>query len=164
VANTVDPVAGSYVIETATNELERAAQALLDRIERAGGTLAAIETGFIQREIQESAYRAQLAVESGDAVVVGVNRFADSTERGGVPLFQAETEVERQQIERLRAVRGGRDQEAWRAALEAVSTAARDGTNLVPPIIAAVEAQATVGEISDVMRVVFGEFTETSTW
>jgi len=164
VVNTVDPFAGSYLIEAATNELERSAQALLDRIERTGGTLAAIETGFVQREIQESAYRAQLAVESGDAVVVGVNRFADGAERGGVPLFHAEPGIERQQIERVRAVRSRRNNEAWRAALEAVSMAARDGTNLVPPIIAAVEADATVGEISDVMRAVFGEFTETNTW
>ena len=92
VANTVDPVAGSYVIETATNELERGAQTLLDQIERAGGTLAAIETGLIQREIQESAYQAQLAIESGTAVVVGVNRYAETAipEKGYGPFFKDE--------------------------------------------------------------------------
>src|SRR5207253_8174668 len=136
-ANTVDPVAGSYVVEAATNELERGAQALLERIERAGGTLAAIETGFIQREIQESAYQAQLAVESGAAVVVGVNKYAESAtpekgygpfferEKGAVPLFRVDPEIERRQIERLRAVRAGRSAEAWRAALDAISDAAR---------------------------------------
>jgi len=179
VTNTVDPVAGSYVVETATNELERGAQALLDRIERAGGTLAAIETGLIQREIQESAYQAQLAVESGDTVVVGVNRYVETAtpekgygpffkdeaaEKGAVPLFRVDPEIERRQIERLLAVRASRSTVTWRATLDAVSKAARDGSNLVPTIITAVEAGATVGEISDALRTVFGEFTETGTW
>ena len=166
VANTVDPVAGSYAIEAATNEIERGARELLDRIERAGGTLAAIETGLIQREIQESAYRAQLAVESGEAVVVGVNRFAaeHASAQAAIPLLQIDPAVERRQIERLQAVRASRSADACRTALDAVSRAARDGSNLVPPIIAAVEARVTVGEISDAMRAVFGEFTETNTW
>jgi methylmalonyl-CoA mutase N-terminal domain/subunit len=162
VTNTVDPVAGSYAIEALTNEIERDAVALLARIEQRGGTLAAIETGFIQREIQESAYAAQLAVDSGESVVVGVNRFADSR-RGGVPLFHGDSEAERSQIDRVRAVRAGRGASAWEAALQDVSRTAKDGGNLVPPIIAAVEAQATVGEISDVMRVVFGAYQETAT-
>jgi methylmalonyl-CoA mutase N-terminal domain/subunit len=162
VANTVDPVAGSYAIETLTNEIERGAERILRRIEQAGGTLAAIESGLIQREIQESAYRAQLAGDSGTSVVVGVNKF---TEKGsGVrPLFQIDPEVERRQIERVRAVRASRSAEAWRAALDAVTDSARRGTNLVPPIIAAVESRATVGEIADAMRSVFGEFEETAT-
>src|SRR5437899_1930673 len=106
VVNTVDPVAGSYAIESLTDEIERGAEELLARIERAGGTLAAIEAGFIQREIQESAYRAQLAVDSGQTVVVGVNRF--KTGSGVRPLFAVDPDVERRQIERVRAVRASR--------------------------------------------------------
>jgi methylmalonyl-CoA mutase N-terminal domain/subunit len=162
VTNTVDPVAGSYAIEALTNEIERDAVELLARIEQRGGTLAAIETGFIQREIQDSAYRAQLGIDSGELVVVGVNRFADSR-RGGLPLFRADPEMERSQIERLRAMRDGRSASTWEAALAGVSRAAKDGSNLVPPIIAAVEAQATVGEVSDALRVVFGAYQETAT-
>jgi len=170
VANTVDPVAGSYAIETLTNEIEKGAEEILVRIERAGGTLPAIESGLIQREIQESAYRAQLAADSGTAVVVGMNRYAEQTEKGafsapkgGVPLFQIDPDVERRQIERVRAIREARSAIPCRATLDAVGQAARDGSNLVPPIIAAVEAKATVGEIADAMRSVFGEFTETAT-
>jgi methylmalonyl-CoA mutase N-terminal domain/subunit len=162
VTNTVDPVAGSYAIEALTNEIERGAVELLARIEQRGGTLAAIETGFIQREIQDSAYRAQLGIDSGESVVVGVNRFADS-QRGGLPLFHADPEMERSQIERLQAMRTGRSASTWEAALEGVSRAAKTGGNLVPVIIAAVEAQATVGEISDALRVVFGAYQETAT-
>ena len=163
VANTVDPVAGSYAIELLTDEIERGADALLARIERAGGTLSAIESGLIQREIQESAYRAQLAVDAGEAVVVGVNRFAENSgERSAVPVFEVDGEVERRQIERLRAMRAGRNAEAWRVALAGVSRAATDDTNLVPPIVAAVEAHATVGEIADAMRAVFGVYQETA--
>jgi methylmalonyl-CoA mutase, N-terminal domain len=162
VANTVDPVAGSYAIEKLTNDIEEAAQAALDRIDQAGGTLAAIEAGMIQREIQESAYRAQLAIDKGEAIVVGVNRFEDNTSRA-VPLFQVDIEMERRQIERVRAVRAGRSAAAWQNAIDAVAHTARDGGNLVPPIISAVEAQATVGEIADAMRTVFGEFQEIAT-
>ncbi len=166
-ANTVDPVAGSYAIEKLTNDVEQGAVEILQRIERAGGTLDAIETGLIQREIQESAYRAQLAVDSGAATVVGVNEFADrgtsAVRNPQSAVFSIDADVERRQIERVRALRGSRDASAWQPALDAVSKAARDGSNLVPPIVAAVEARATVGEISDALRAVFGEFTETAT-
>jgi len=182
VANTVDPFAGAYTIEAMTNQIERDADALLQRIDEAGGTLTAIEAGLIQREIQESAYRAQVAIDAGDAVVVGVNRYAEkgtgvvsaapetagndqhfAGENDSRPLFQLDPEIERQQIARVGAVRAGRSAGAWEAAIAAVAAAARDGRNLVPPIIAAVEAQATVGEIADTMRDVFGEFQETAT-
>jgi methylmalonyl-CoA mutase N-terminal domain/subunit len=162
VTNTVDPVAGSYAVEAMTNDIERGAMALLAQIERQGGTLVAIETGFIQRQIQESAYKTQLAIDAGESVVVGVNRFADS-ERGGVPLFHVDTEGERRQIERVRAVRASRSPSEWEAAVGRVSHAAREGGNLVPPIIDAVLARATVGEISDAMRVAFGVYTEAAT-
>jgi len=157
VANTVDPVGGAHVIEQLTDEIERAARVLLDRIDQMGGTLAAIESGFIQREIQESAYRAQVAVDSREQIIVGVNKYedADSASRS---IFQVNPDVERTQIERVRAVRQGRDSNAHADALASVTAAARDSRNLVPPIIAAVEAQATVGEIADTMRAVFGEY------
>ena len=179
VASTVDPVAGSYAIEARTNEIEQGAEDLLARIERAGGTLTAIETGLIQHEIQESAYRAQLAVDSGQSIVVGVNRyteeqtpgvfFSDTRDekdsRSLIPhsLFRVDPDVERLQIERVRAIRASRSGSAWRAALATVAAAAKDGRNLVPPIIAAGEAQATIGEIADTMRAVFGEYQETAT-
>jgi methylmalonyl-CoA mutase N-terminal domain/subunit len=164
-ANTVDPVAGSYAIESLTNDIERGAVVLLERIDRAGGTLTAIETGLIQREIQESAYQAQRAIDARDAIVVGVNRFNDIADRGSgiADLLTIDADVERRQIARVQALRASRDSDACRVAIDAVGCAARDGTNLVPPIIAAVEAAATVGEIADALRAVFGEFTETAT-
>ena len=162
VANTVDPVAGSYAIETMTNNIERGAEEILAKIERAGGTLAAIEAGLIQRDIQESAYRAQLDVDSGAATVVGVNRFAAETTGPRMATLTIDPEIERQQIERVRAVRASRSETAWRDARAAVSAAARKGDNLVPAIVAAVDAHATVGEIADSMRDVFGEYKETS--
>jgi methylmalonyl-CoA mutase N-terminal domain/subunit len=159
VTNTVDPVAGAYTLEALTTQIEEEARAILERIEAAGGTLAAIDQGLIQREIQESAYRAQRAIDAGDRIVVGVNRFATQDEPA-IELMQIDPEVERTQIERVRAVRAARDVSAWRAAIDAVTQAARSGDNLVPAIIEAVEARATVGEISDAMRAVFGEHEE----
>jgi len=161
VANTVDPVAGSYAIEEMTSRIEREAAQLLDRIDRLGGTLAAIEAGSIQQQIQDAAYRAQQAIDSGEAVVVGVNRFAEA----GTPpteVFRIDPDMERRQIERVRAVRAGRSTREWRAALDAVAAAARGTSNLVPPIVAAVEARATLGEIADAMRAVFGEHRDAS--
>jgi methylmalonyl-CoA mutase N-terminal domain/subunit len=159
VTNTIDPFAGAYEIERRTNAIEQGARELLDRIDALGGTLAAIETGYIQRQIQDSAYKAQVAVDEGSAVVVGVNRF-QSDEASHVEVFQLDPEIERDQVARVRAVRAARDQAAWRAALDAVGTAARGRDNLVPPIIAAVEARATVGEVADTLRGVFGEYRE----
>jgi len=163
VANTVDPVGGSYAIEKATDDIESGAEEILATIDRAGGTLAAIEAGLIQRDIQESAYRAQLAIDAGTAIVVGVNRFV--AEAGGAKMatLTIDPEIERQQIARVRAVRAGRNASDCQTALAAVIQAARSGVNLVPPIVAAVEARATVGEIADAMRSVFGEHTETAT-
>ena len=162
VANTVDPVGGSYVIEALTDQIEAEARALIERIDSMGGTLSAIESGMIQREVQESAYRAQKAIDGGDTIVVGVNRFA-TDEKTSIDVFNIDPTIEQQQVERVRAVRASRDQTAWSAALAAVRTAAIDGTNVMPHILAAVEARATVGEISDTMRAVFGEHEETAT-
>jgi methylmalonyl-CoA mutase N-terminal domain/subunit len=124
--------------------------------------LRAVESGVVQREIQESAFRAQRAIDSGEAPVVGVTKF--QTEAGPtIPTFQVDPEIERVQKERVRAVRASRDHGAWRAALDKVQRCAQDGSNMVPAIIDAVRAGATVGEISDTLRAVFGEHREIST-
>jgi methylmalonyl-CoA mutase, N-terminal domain len=159
VANTVDPVGGSYTIEALTDRLEAEARAILDRIDRLGGTLAAIEAGLIQREIQDAAYAAQQAIDRGDATVVGVNRFQDESATE-IDVFRVNPEVEERQRERVRAVRTSRSRSEWDGAIAAVEAAARDGHNLVPPIIAAVERRATLGEIADALRRVFGEYVE----
>jgi methylmalonyl-CoA mutase N-terminal domain/subunit len=161
VANTIDPFAGSYHIEQLTNEIEDGARELLTRIEAAGGTLAAIEAGYIQRQVQESAYKAQLAIDSGEAVVVGVNKFT-TDDPSTIEVFQVDPQLEAQQQARVQAVRAARHQGAWQASLDAVRSAAAGSDNLVPPIIAAVEARATVGEIADTLRSVFGEYREVS--
>jgi methylmalonyl-CoA mutase N-terminal domain/subunit len=159
VTETPDPLAGSYFVETLTNDLEAAAQAYLDEIDAMGGPLVAIEHGFQQRQIQESAYRVQQEIERGDKVVVGVNRFRD--EAGAPPpLHRIDPEGERRQIEGVRRVRAERDPAAWSAALGRLEDAARGDDNLLPPIIEAVKAYATVGEISDRLRVAWGEHRE----
>ena len=162
VTNTVDPVGGALAIEVLTDQVEADAVALLDQIDEQGGALAAVEAGFIQREIQESAYRAQQAVERGDATVVGVNRFTDTGAEAASPLevLRIDPAVERAQVARVGALRASRDPADCKAALDAVQRAARDTTNLVPPILAAVEALATVGEVADALRNVFGEYRE----
>jgi methylmalonyl-CoA mutase N-terminal domain/subunit len=159
VPNTIDPLGGAYAIEDLTNRIEHGAMALIDRIDAAGGTLAAIEAGMIQRDIQESAYREQQRIDSGESVVVGVNRYATS-DASSIDVLAIHPEVERRQVERLKAVRATRDASQWQAAMQEVAAAARGSGNLVPPIIRAVEAGATVGEISDTMRAVFGEHEE----
>ena len=164
VANTVDPVGGAYAIEALTDRIEREAADLIASIDAKGGALRAIESQYIQRQIQEAAYRTQREIDSGEAVVVGMNRFANpDAERVAVEdVFRVDPESERRQIERVRAVRSSRSQQAWRGALAGVEQAARDGSNLVPPIIAAVEAHATLGEIADTLRHVFGEYQDSS--
>jgi methylmalonyl-CoA mutase, N-terminal domain len=146
-------------VEEMTNRIEQGAQALLARIDAAGGTLSAIEQGLIQREIQESAYREQQKIDSHDTVVVGVNRFA-TDESAPVDVLRIDLQVEQRQVDRVRAVRGSRDQAACTAALARVTQAAKGSENLVPNVIHAVEARATLGEIADAMRIVFGEHKE----
>jgi methylmalonyl-CoA mutase N-terminal domain/subunit len=161
VANTADPAGGAYAIEEMTNRIEREARILIERIDAIGGTLAAIESGYIQRQIQESAYATQRAIDAGDAVVVGVNRYVDDS-APKTPIFHIDPAVERQQIERVRAVRASRSNSEWQAAIAAVELAARGGDNLVPHIIAAVENMATLGEVADALRRVFSEYRDTS--
>src|SRR4051794_22080271 len=159
VTETPDPLGGSYFVEALTTELEGAAQAYLDEIDAMGGTLAAIEAGFQQRQIQESAYRVQQGVESGELVVVGVNRYRDD-EVHTPPLQRIDPDGERRQVERVRRVRSERSAEAWAGAMDRLEAAARADANLMPPILDAVRAHATVGEISDRLRLAWGEHRE----
>jgi methylmalonyl-CoA mutase N-terminal domain/subunit len=159
-AQTVDPLAGSYYIESLTNQIETQAREYLDKIDAMGGTLKAIERGFIQQEIQNAAYEYQQAVDRTQAIVVGVNAFEQEKEKP-IPLLHMDESLERKQVERLRAVRAKRDPANWQAALRKVEDTARGTGNLMPPIVEAVEANATVGEISDAMRHVYGEYHET---
>ncbi len=159
VPQTIDPLAGSYYIESLTNEIEKRAAEYLGKIEVMGGMLRAIERGFVQQEIQNAAYEYQQAVDRGEAIVVGVNRFTLEEEKP-IPIQRIDETLESKQVERLRALRSRRDAASWRSALQAVEDAARSSSNLMPRILAAVEASATVGEISDAMRRVFGEYKE----
>jgi methylmalonyl-CoA mutase N-terminal domain/subunit len=159
VANTVDPLGGSYFVEEQTTRIESGARDILERIDAAGGTLTAIEQGLIQREIQESAYRAQQRIDSRESIVVGMNQF-QTGDPARIELLQISPEIERRQVDRVRAVRASRDATAWRTAIDGVTAAASGADNLVPPVVRAVEARATLGEISDALRRVFGEHRE----
>ena len=159
VADTPDPLAGSYFVESLTDQLEDAAQDYLDQIDAMGGALAAIEAGFQQRQIQEAAYRVQREVEEGERVVVGVNRFRDD-EVHTPELQQIDPTAERGQVDRVRRLRSQRDEQAWALALDRLGEAANGTDNLMPLIIDAVKARATLGEISDRLRVAFGEHRE----
>ncbi len=159
VANTVDPVAGSYAIESLTNEIESLAAAYLSKIDKMGGMLRAIEAGFIQGEIQKAAYDFQRAVEKKEQIVVGVNGFVAEEERT-IPTLRIDAEIERSQIARLNALRAKRDSAPVKSALAELQRRAATSENLLPAILAAVEAYATVGEISDSLRGVFGEYQE----
>ena len=159
VTNTADPVGGSECLEALTDSLEREALEYLRRIDEMGGTLRAIETGFIQNEIQSAAYEYQRAIESGGRVVVGVNRFQQAEERA-VPTFRLDPALESAQIEKLRQVRASRSRLVVEEKLGDLERAALSGDNLMPPILEAAAAQATVGEISDRLRQVFGEYRE----
>jgi len=159
VTNTADPVAGSRYVEELTDSIEQGARDYLEQIDEMGGTLRAIESGFIQGQIQNAAYEYQRSVESGERIIVGVNRFRQEND-GAVPTFRLDPELERSQIERLRQTRGSRSQSAVEVNLTALEQAARDGSNLMPPILQASEAYATVGEISGRLKKVFGEYRE----
>ena len=165
VGNTADPVGGAYAIETLTDRIEREARQLLATIDAQGGGLAAIESHYVQRQIQEAAYESQQAIDSGRAIIVGMNRFIapdDANDDATTDVFHVDPDVERRQVERLRAVRSGRSEHEWRESLAAIDRAARDGSNLVPPVIAAIEAHSTLGDIADTLRGVFGEYQDSS--
>jgi methylmalonyl-CoA mutase, N-terminal domain len=159
VVNTIDPVAGSFTIEKLTSEIEAAAQEYISKIDAMGGMLRAIETGYVQQQIQKAAYEYQQAVDTGEQVVVGVNRF-QAEEGRPIPTMQIDPEIERTQVARLNALRARRDTPKAKAALAEVERRARSTENLMPAILSAVEAYATVGEISDALRSAFGEYHE----
>jgi methylmalonyl-CoA mutase N-terminal domain/subunit len=168
IANTVDPLAGSYFVEALTTEIERQATALIEKVDELGGAERAIAAGFFQEEIARSAYAQQLRVEAGETVVVGVNRFADDADPPSIatPDFSA---LEREQVDRVRSVRAGRDARRAEAALAAIGAAAAPYADsnatgrpaLLPLIVEAVRARATVGEISDTLRSSWGEYRPT---
>jgi len=167
VANTVDPVAGSYAIESLTNQIEKGALAYIEKIDAMGGPfggmLRAIEAGFVQGEIQKAAYEFQQAVEKKYQIVVGVNDFIAPTEGNAVrsiPILRIDPEIERSQIARLNALRARRDSARAKSALVELQRRAATSENLLPAILASVEAYATIGEISDALRRVFGEYQE----
>jgi methylmalonyl-CoA mutase N-terminal domain/subunit len=166
VAQTVDPLAGSYYLESLTTSIEQEARSYLERIDALGGMVTAIERGWVQREMEDAAYRHQEAVEAGETVVVGVNRFNSPpapASRGGeespcLPDQGVDETAERRQVERVRALRARRDPLRWQTALDRVTEQARSTGNLMPVIIEAVESCATVGEIAGSLRQVFGEY------
>jgi len=159
VADTVDPLGGAYYVEALTRELERQAWAYIEQIDALGGMVAAVEAGYPQREIAEAAYRYQQQLERGEKIIVGVNAFVDETPRP-IPILRIDPEVERRQVERLRRVRAERDPARVAEALHRLREAARRGENTMYPILDAVKAYATVGEICDVFRAVYGEYRE----
>jgi methylmalonyl-CoA mutase N-terminal domain/subunit len=162
VADTADPLAGSYAIEELTNEIEQRVVDYLDKIDAIGGTLHAIESGYIQREIQNSAYEYQKEIERNEAIVVGVNRFQNEAERA-VKTLRVDPAIEKTQVERLHALRSRRDAEAVETSLRKLAEAARGNENVLPRILDCVEAFATVGEISNRLRGVWGEYREAVT-
>ncbi len=159
VADVVDPLGGSWAIEALTDEIEGRAEQYIARIDGMGGMVEAISRGFVQREIQDAAYAWQRRVETGEQVVVGVNAY--TAEEAAVPVMKIDPALEAEQVTRLRALRARRSAVAVAAALEAVRAAARGTENLMPRILEAVKAEATLGEISDALRDVFGEYRET---
>jgi methylmalonyl-CoA mutase N-terminal domain/subunit len=159
VTNTVDPVGGSYAIESLTDEIELRAREYITRIDALGGVLRGIETGYVQGEIQKAAYEYQRAIERREQIVVGVNQYVAEKETP-IPTMRVDPELESAQVERVRALRDRRDSASAAAAIAEVERRARTGENLMPAISAAVDAYATVGEIADALRRVFGEYTE----
>lgn len=163
VADSIDPLGGSYLIENWTDEIEERASGYIDRIDAAGGALKAIEQGYVQREIQESAYRWQLAVEESDEIIVGVNRFreeenGDPGEGGALDLLRVDPIIGQRQADRLGVLREQRNGEAVSAAMSRLEACAKTNGNLMPPILETVETYATLGEICNVLRGVFGEY------
>jgi methylmalonyl-CoA mutase N-terminal domain/subunit len=162
IADTVDPLAGSYAIEALTTEIEQRVVDYLDKIDAMGGTLRAIESGYIQREIQNSAYQYQRAIETNDAIVVGVNRFQNDA-RSQVKTLRVDPAIEKSQIERLQALRSRRESVATETSLVQLENAARRDENVLPRILDCVQSMATVGEISNRLRIVWGEYREVVT-
>ena len=162
VADTVDPLAGSYAVEEITFELEEKARDYIEKIDAMGGMLRAIETGYVQNEIQEAAYQYQRAVETKEAIVVGMNEFRTEDEVP-IPILKIDDRIEREQVERVRAIRAKRDAAKAEAAITALGVAAAGTENLLPRILDCVEAYVTVGEISNAFCAAWGEYQEAVT-
>jgi methylmalonyl-CoA mutase N-terminal domain/subunit len=157
IADSADPFGGSYFIESLTNEIEARAEELLDRVEDMGGAVAAIESGYMQQEIQEAAVRQQREVEEGQRVIVGVNKFRTDDDQPQT-IFRVNAEIAKEQIERVRRLRAERDGAAVAASLRRLNETARGEENLMPAILESVKAYATLGEICGELRAVFGEY------
>lgn len=155
--DTVDPLAGSYFIEQLTDEVEAAAWKLIEKIDAMGGSVAAIEQGFIQDEIAKSAYEYQRQIESGEKIIVGVNKF-QSKESNSIPVFKIDDSVQARQVEKLKALRSGRDNEKVKACLNTLKEKAQSPGNIMPAVLDAVEHYCTLGEIADELRNIFGEY------
>jgi len=161
VTNTIDPLAGSYYVEKLTDELEAEAEALIKKIDEMRGVVAAIEQGFIQKQIEESSYRFGQSIETGDRIIVGVNKF-QSKDEGKVELFEVPEATQQRQIDKVKNIKATRDNAKVEAALKLVVDTANGTGNLMPPILEAVKAYATLGEISKALANVFGEYTESN--
>lgn len=159
VANVVDPLGGSYYIERLTNEIEAEAMTYIRKIDGYGGMLRAVEQGFPQREISEASYQFQLLVDSGENSIVGVNKYSDELEQE-IPTLEIDIDGEHRQIERVKKFKANRDQKRWSAEIERLKRICKDGGNVMPVLIEAVDAGVTLGEVSDVYREVFGVYTD----
>ncbi len=157
ITDTVDPLAGSYFIESLTGEVEKAALELIEKIDAMGGSVAAIEQGFMQEEIAKSAYLYQQQIENGQKTIVGVNKFTND-EKNRIPVFKIDEGIQKEQTDKLKRLRETRNNEACNAALEKIKQHAINGQNLMPVVIEAVECYCTLGEISDELRKIFGEY------
>jgi len=157
ITDTVDPLAGSYFIESLTGEVEKAALELIEKIDAMGGSVAAIEQGFMQEEIAKSAYLYQQQIENGQKTIVGVNKFTND-EKNRIPVFKIDEGIQKEQTDKLKKLRETRNNEACNAALEKIKQHAINGQNLMPVVIEAVECYCTLGEISDELRKIFGEY------
>ncbi len=155
--DTVDPLAGSYFIESLTSEVETAARKLVEKIDAMGGSVAAIEQGFIQDEIAKSAYEYQRQIENGEKIIVGVNKFQTEASNS-IPVFKVDENVQTVQVEKLKALRSKRDNSKVAASLQSLHQKAVSGQNLMPAVVEAVENYCTLGEIADELRKVFGEY------
>lgn len=155
--DTVDPLAGSYYIEALTAQVEEKAKELIEKLEAMGGSVAAIESGFMQEEIARSAYEYQRGIESGEKIIVGVNKFGGGEEKS-IPLFKVDDSIREKQVQRLRAIKESREAQAVQGALTTLRTNAADGVNIMPSVVTAVEQFCTLGEIADTLREVFGEY------
>lgn len=160
VANTIDPLAGSYFVESLTNELEREAEEYFEEIEKRGGVLQCIDQGYFQREIAESAYRYQKEIEANERIIVGINDFIEEDEKVEIPLLKIDEQIEKDQVALLKKIKGSRDNDRVKTCLATLKKAARTGDNHMPPLLDCIRCYTTEEEITSVLTEVFGIYTE----